>query len=170
TSTPVRALSSGQAYCGVAGTAARTIGNAASISASVSVSARGGTRRRRRAASLQGRVTQRARLRDLRDQLVDQGLAERVEILRHQHERAGAAHHVLTIIMVEPARRIGVLGVPCQRSLAANDEAVDGDAFGERLVARARDVAAAIVGAVARYVDGAARGFERRAFELRHRE
>ena len=69
----------------------------------------------------------------------------------------GAADHVVAVIFVEPAGRIGVLGIPRQRRVAQDHQPVDGDALRERLVARQSDVAPGIVGAVARHVDGAAR-------------
>src|ERR1700722_10673303 len=107
---------------------------------------------------------------NLGDQLVEDGLPERLEVLGHQHEGAGAAGHVVAIIVVQPSRRVGVIGIPRHRALAQNDEAVDGHALLERLVAGVGDVAAGIVGAVAGNVDGVAVGVERCAGELSHRE
>src|SRR5215471_16733811 len=42
--------------------------------------------------------------RDLGDQLLENGAAERVEVLRHQDKGAGAADDVVLIIFIEPAR------------------------------------------------------------------
>ena len=93
-------------------------------------------------------------------QFAEDCLPERVEILCHRHEGSGAADHVVAVIGIKATRRIGVRG--------QDDETVDGDPFGKRLVARVGDGAAIILGAVIRYVDGVAVGVERRAVELRH--
>src|SRR5208282_3078557 len=110
------------------------------------------------------------RLRYLGDHLLDDGLAERVEVFRHQDKGAGTADDIVAVIVVEAARWIGVVGIPYQRGLAEDDKTVDGDALGKGFVARQRHVAASIVGAVARDVDGAASGFIGRARELPHGE
>ena len=70
----------------------------------------------------------------------------------------------------ETAGRIGVLGIPRTRRVGEDDEAVDGDALGDRLVARRGDVAPGIVGAVAGDVDGPAPPLEGRPLELRDRK
>ena len=69
------------------------------------------------------------------------------------------------VVVRKPAGRIGVLGIPGHRPLAQDHQSVDGDACGDRLVAGERDVAAGIVGAVARHVDGAARRLVGRALQ-----
>src|ERR1043166_4165348 len=83
------------------------------------------------------------------NELIDQRLAERVEVLRRHHEGAWAADHVLPVVIFQAAGRIGVLRVPRERAFAQDHQAIDRDAFGERLVARGRHVAPAVVGAVA---------------------
>ena len=62
---------------------------------------------------------------------------------------------LLAIVIVEAARRIGVVRIPRHRIVAEDDETVDGDALGDGFVAQFGDVAAGIVGAVAGNVDGA---------------
>src|SRR6516225_7151512 len=57
-----------------------------------------------------------APLGNLGDQLADNRLAKRLEIPRHHDEGAGAADDIGAIIMIEPARRIGVFWIPWQRS------------------------------------------------------
>src|SRR5215813_5072738 len=101
---------------------------------------------------------------DLGAQFVVDCLAERAEILRHHHEGSGAADHVVAVIGIKATRRIGVK-VPL---FAQDDETVNGDPFGKRLVAGVGDGAAFIVDAVTRYVDGVAVCVERRACALRH--
>src|SRR5262249_14431274 len=49
------------------------------------------------------------------DQFLDDGAAERVEVLGHQNERARAADDVVLIVFLEAARRVGVLGVTRNR-------------------------------------------------------
>ena len=114
----------------------------------------------RQAVSTHDDVRRRRQEGNLGDQLLDDRPAERVEILRHQDECAGAADDVVLVVFLEPAGRVGVLGVPGHRPVAENDQAVDDDALGERLVAREPDVTAGIVGAVAGDVDGATRRLE----------
>src|SRR5262249_18395589 len=79
---------------------------------------------------------------DFGDQLVQDRLAEGVEILCYHYERTGAADHVVAVIVVETAGRIGVIGVPRHRPFAQDDEAIDGHAPGQRSVARVGDIAA----------------------------
>src|SRR5262245_31637863 len=110
------------------------------------------------------------RLGDLGDQLVDQGRAEGLEVFRDHNESAGAADHVVPVVVGKAAGRVGVFGIPRRRRVAEDDQSVDGYALGHRVVARARDIATAVVGAVARNVHGAAEAFERGAIELRHDE
>src|SRR5215813_12768275 len=102
---------------------------------------------------------------DLGAQFVVDCLAERAEILRHHHEGSGAANHVVAVIGIKATRRIGVkVRYPL---FAQDDETVNGDPFGNRLVTGVGDGAPFIVDAVTRYVDGVAVGVERRAGELR---
>ena len=63
-----------------------------------------------------------------------------------------------------------MLGIPRQRRFAQDHQAVDRDAPREHFVAHLRDVAAGIVGAVARHIDGAAHALEGSALELGHGE
>src|ERR1700730_900527 len=108
--------------------------------------------------------------RDFGDQFVDNRLAERVEVLRPHYERVRPPRHVVAVIGFEPARRGGVVLVPRQRLITQDHKTVDRYALRNRITARRGDVAPGIVGAVARYVDGATRGTEGGALELRHRE
>ena len=97
---------------------------------------------------------------NLGDQFLDDGAAERVEVLGHQNERARAADHVVLVVFLEAARRIGMLGVPRHRPVAQDDEPIDDDPFGNGLIARKLYVTARIVGAVAGDVYGTASGAE----------
>ena len=108
------------------------------------------------------RPTRRLDLRHLGDHFFDDRFAERIEMPRHQHECAGAADDIVAIVIFQPARRIGVVGISGERRFAEDNQAVDGNALGQRLVARQRRLAAGIVGAVTGDIDGAAGGFERR--------
>src|SRR5262249_25366936 len=49
--------------------------------------------------------------RDLRDQLLADGVAEGIEVLRDRDERAGAADDVVAIVVCKPAGRVGVAGI-----------------------------------------------------------
>src|SRR5712691_10049204 len=79
--------------------------------------------------------------RDLGDQLLEDGLAERLVVLGGDHEGAGAADHAVVVVAVE----IGL-----ERE---DRQAVDADAGGNRLVACERHWTASIVGAVAGHID-----------------
>jgi hypothetical protein len=103
---------------------------------------------------------------DLGAQFVEDCLAERAEILRHHHKGSRATDHVVAVIGIKATRRIGVEVL----LFAHDDETVDGDPFGKRLVARFSDSAAGILDAVAGYVDGVAVGLEGRAGKLRYGE
>ncbi len=78
---------------------------------------------------------------DLGVQFAEDCLPERVEILCHRHEGSGAADHVVAVIGIKATRRIGVRGIP-RPLFGQDDETVDGDPFGKRLVARVGDGAA----------------------------
>ena len=108
--------------------------------------------------------------RDLCNELVEDRLPERVEVLRDYDEGPRAANHVVSVVIIEAARRIGVVAVKVRRILGQNDEAIDGHAFGESFVTRNGDDAAGIIVSITRNVDGAARGVVGRAGELRHGE
>ena len=107
---------------------------------------------------------------DFGNKLLDEGLAERIEVPCLQHECAGAAHDVLAVIISKAARWIGVLWIPGQRPLAQDRQPVDGQAERQRLVARMVDLAAGIVGAIAGDVDGTALSGKRGVGELRDGE
>src|SRR5262245_59864670 len=107
---------------------------------------------------------------NLGDQFLDDGAAERVEVLGHQNERARAADNVVLVVFLEAARRIGMLGVPRHRPVAQDDVPIDDDPFGNGLVAGKLHVAARIVGAVIGDVDGTARGAEWGTLQLSGRE
>ena len=62
-----------------------------------------------------------APLGNLGDELADNRLAKRLEIPRHHDKGAGAADDIGAIIMIKPARRIGVLRVPGQRGFLSAD-------------------------------------------------
>src|SRR5258707_14471211 len=65
---------------------------------------------------------------NLGDQLADHGLAEAVEIVDRQSERAGTADHVVLVVFEETAGRVGVQReiAPLLGSAAIEDgEAVD---------------------------------------------
>src|ERR1700733_11884389 len=53
----------------------------------------------------------RARLRDLGDQFLDDGLAERRKVFRHNDKGAGAADDMSAVVIIETALRIGVVGI-----------------------------------------------------------
>ena len=72
-------------------------------------------------------------LRDLRDQLLGDGVAEGIEVLRDHDERAGAADDVVAIVVCKPARRVGVAGIGMGWRLGQDDKPVDRDALGDRL-------------------------------------
>jgi hypothetical protein len=84
--------------------------------------------------------------RNLGDQLLDDGAAERAEVLGYQNEGTRSADHIVLIIFFETAGRICVLGIPGYRPIAENDETIDDNSLGERLVAGELHVAAGIVG------------------------
>src|SRR5271165_3767076 len=86
--------------------------------------------------------------RNLGNQFLDDGAAERVEVLGDQNEGAGSADHIVLIVFFETAGWICVLCIPGHRPIAENDETVDDNSLGERLVAGELHVAAGIVGAV----------------------
>jgi hypothetical protein len=89
----------------------------------------------------------------LGDQLLNDCASERIEILRHQHERARTADDIFLIIFVQAAGRVGVLGIPGHRPVAQDQKSINDNAFGNRLVTRQLDIASGIVGAVAGYIE-----------------
>src|SRR5262245_43124823 len=89
----------------------------------------------RQQVSARCKLGRRGRQRDLGDHFLDDGAAERVEVLGYQDERARAADDSGLIIFLEPAGRVGVLGIPGHRAVAQDDETVDDDALGDGLVA-----------------------------------
>src|SRR5262245_66141206 len=48
---------------------------------------------------------------NLRDQFLDDGAPERVEVLGHQNEGTRAADNIVLIVFLEAARRVGMLGI-----------------------------------------------------------
>jgi hypothetical protein len=108
--------------------------------------------------------------RDLCNELVEDRLPERVEVLGDHDEGPRAANHVVSVVIIEASRRIGVVGAEIRRILGQNDEAIDGHAFGKSFVTRNSDVAAGIIVSIPRNVDGAACGVVWRAGELRYGE
>src|SRR5262245_26402992 len=104
-------------------------------------------------------VAELLRLRNLGDQLLDQGVAKRLVILSNHDEGAGPANHVVTVVAFEIRRRW----------LAQDHQPVDGDARGHGVVARKPDIAAGIVDSVAGHVDGTV-PFVGCALELTHGE
>src|SRR4029079_8213890 len=94
---------------------------------------------------------------DLGNQLLEDGVAEGLVILRGDHEGAGAADDAVVVIAVE---------VGLERE---DRQTVDPDAGGHCLVAGERDRPTAIVGAVAGDVDDPAAGAKRAAGKQRER-
>src|SRR6516164_8387189 len=78
--------------------------------------------------------------------------------LRDHDERAGAADNVVAVVFCKPARRVCVVGIRKGWGFSQNNESIDGDALGDRLVPRRRHGATTIVVAVPRNVDDAAIG------------
>src|SRR6185312_5776525 len=78
------------------------------------------------------RTRWRAGVSDFCNQLFHDGLTERIEVLRLDDERAGPAGDVVAVVLGEAAGRIGVFGIPRQRTFAQDYETVDGDAEPER--------------------------------------
>src|SRR6266700_6843897 len=120
-------------------------------------------------ASFRGKPSPRALIAgDLGNHLLHDGAAEGLEILRHDDEGPGAPNDVVAIVFLQSAGRIDMLDIPDEWNprVAENRQAVDRDALRDRLVAGELHVAAGIVGAVARYVDGAALGLERRPSQV----
>ena len=104
------------------------------------------------------------------NELVEDRLPERVEVLGDHDEGPRAANHVVPVIIIEASRRIGVVGAEIRRILGQNDEAINGFAFGKSFVTRNSDVAAGIIVSIPRNVDRAACGVIWRAGELRYGE
>jgi len=104
------------------------------------------------------------------NELVEDRLPERVEVLGDHDEGPRAANHVVPVIIIEASRRIGVVGAEIRRILGQNDEAINGYAFGKSFVTRNSDVAAGIIVSIPRNVDRAACGVIWRAGELRYGE
>src|SRR5262245_53794293 len=91
------------------------------------------------------------------DQFLDDGTAERVEVLGHQNESDLAAYDDVLRGLLETARGVGVYGIPQHRPVAHDDESIDDDPLCNRLVAGKFYIATCVVGAVAGDVDGTAR-------------
>src|SRR5437763_17182963 len=89
-----------------------------------------------------------------------------MEVLGHEHKRAGAADNVLPVIILEAPRRIRVLRIPWDRSVAENDQAIDHDSLPRHLVTGGFYVTSGAIGPVAGDLDRAACGLERRGREL----
>ena len=107
---------------------------------------------------------------DLGNELTDNRFAKTLEILCHHDEGAGAADDIGAIIMIEPARWIGMLRVPRQRSLAQDREPIDRYSLGHGLVAQFGDVAPGIVGAVTGNINCPAARGKWRTRKLGHRK
>src|SRR5262249_62381063 len=71
-------------------------------------------------------------LRDLRDQLLGDSVAEGIEVLRDGDERAGAANDIVAIVVCKPARRADVAGIELGLRLAQGDEPRFSVALGDR--------------------------------------
>jgi hypothetical protein len=84
-------------------------------------------------------------LRNLCDQLFDDGVAEGIEVLGDHDERAVAADDVVAIVVCKPARRVAVVGLREGWRRGQDDEPVDRDALGDRHVPRRSNVAVGIV-------------------------
>jgi hypothetical protein len=105
--------------------------------------------------------------RDLCNELVEDRLPERLEVLGDHDEGPRAANHIVSVVILEAARRIGVVDAKSRGILGQNNKAIDGDAFGKSFVTRSGDVAAGIIVSITRNVDGAAWGVVWRPGELR---
>src|SRR5262249_19229980 len=110
-------------------------------------------RRRERAAA--AALLLRLGLRDLRDQLLNDGVAEGIEVLRDRDECAGAANDVVAIVVCKPARRGDVARIEMGWRLCQDDEPVDRDALSDRYIPRRSRLAARIVVAIPRNIDHA---------------
>src|SRR5215813_11645049 len=94
-------------------------------------------------------------LRDLRDQLLADGVAEGIEVLRDRDERAGAADDIVAIVVCKPAGWVGVAGIGVGLRLGQDDQPVDRDALGDRHIPRRSRLAAGIVVAIPRKMEEA---------------
>src|SRR5262249_1955107 len=99
--------------------------------------------------------------RNFSDQLPDEQIAKRIEVLRDQDKSAGSTDHVVSIVLFEPTRRIRVLRAPRKSGVRENDQAVDRNTSRNRLVARQATITAAVVVTVSGHVDRTPLGIER---------
>src|SRR6516164_4719291 len=76
--------------------------------------------------------------------------------LRDHDERAGAADNVVAVVFCKPARRVCVVGIRKGWGFSQNNESIDGDALGDRLLPRRPHGASSIGVAVPRDADDAA--------------
>src|SRR6516162_9123230 len=125
---------------------------------------------RRRGRAMSAALLLRLGLRDLRDQLLGDGVAEGIEVLCDRDERAGAANDVVAIVVCKPARRADVAGIEVGLRLAQDDEPVDRDALGDRYIPCHSRLAAGIVVAIPRNIDHAPVRFVECPIELGHPE
>src|SRR5215831_10790587 len=109
-------------------------------------------------------------LRDLRDHLLGDDIAEGIEVLRDRDERPGAANDVVAIVVCKPARRADVAGIEVGLRLAQDDKPVDRDALGDRYIPRHSRLAAGIVVAIPRNIDHPPVRFVGCPIELGHPE
>src|SRR3984893_13439021 len=107
---------------------------------------------------------------DLRNQLFDETVPKRVGVFRGHDERARAADDVVAVVVCKPTRRVRVVGFPKGWRLGQDNEPVDRDVFSDSLVPCRSDIAAAIVIAISRNVDGTAARLVGCPVELGHRE
>src|SRR6266436_95248 len=83
--------------------------------------------------------------RNFSDQLPDEQVAKRIEVLRDQDKSAGSTDHVVSIVLFEPTRRIRVLRAPRKPGVRENDQAVDRNTSRNRLVARQANMRTSII-------------------------
>jgi hypothetical protein len=91
--------------------------------------------------------------RNFGDQLLDEQVAKRIEVLCDQDKSAGPADHVVSVVFFEPTRRIRMLRTPRKSRVRENDQAVDCNTSRNCFVSRQAHITAAVVVAVSRRVD-----------------
>ena len=95
---------------------------------------------------------------DLVQKLGRHRIGKGVKIIDLQHERPWAAHDVLAVIVRQPAWRLGMRNKAEIGVQVDDGEPIDHEPLGDRLVARGRDIATRVVGAVAGDIDHFAPG------------
>src|SRR5215208_5595240 len=86
--------------------------------------------------------------RNLPNQLMDQGVPERIDVLRGGDKGAGAADDVVSVVVRKRAWSVGVIGLRGSLSLRHDDEPIGRDSLCDRVLPRRSDIATGIVVAV----------------------